>query len=158
MMEDNQKKAYQEMYVIISLMPENLVKKIPIKFRKLIEEQRDKNYVVNIHSREDFEKAKLLDETIIMLGMVYSHIKKGDSMKKIELGEIAVLDNGKEYTCIGTQEIENKNYVFLISNFKPVEIRFGIQKIVNDELEIEIVTDKETKNYLFQVFKDKIKM
>lgn len=61
--------AFTEVNEIIKLMPIELVNKIPIKFREMIEEERDKNYNPNI--QEPLEKCKLKNETIIILGLIY---------------------------------------------------------------------------------------
>ena len=46
---------------------------------------------------------------------------------KIENGEIIELDNEKEYICVARLEDNGINYLYLLSNFKPIEI------INNDE-------------------------
>lgn len=61
--------AFTEVNEIIKMMPEELVNKIPNKFREMIEEERDKEYVPNI--QEPLEKCKLKNETIIILGLIY---------------------------------------------------------------------------------------
>ena len=61
--------AFTEVNEIIKMMPEELVNKIPNKFREMIEEERDKEYVPNI--QEPLEKQKLKNETIIILGLIY---------------------------------------------------------------------------------------
>lgn len=43
---------------------------------------------------------------------------------KIERGEIITLDNNKEHICFCTIREEGQDYVYLMSNFKPLEIRF----------------------------------
>lgn len=61
--------AFTEVNEIIKMMPEELVNKIPNKFREMIEEERDKGYAPNI--QEPLEKCKLKNETIIILGLIY---------------------------------------------------------------------------------------
>ena len=41
----------------------------------------------------------------------------------IEKGKVLTLANGKEYICIQTTVINNENYLYLISNNKPVEVK-----------------------------------
>ena len=55
---------------------------------------------------------------------------------KIEAGELITLSNNKEYVCFSTLEDNGVDYVYLMSNFKPLEIRFGIQKIVDNRFYI----------------------
>ena len=61
--------AFTEVNEIIKLLPEELVNKIPSKFREMIQEERDRNYVPDI--KEPLEKCKLKEETIIILGLMY---------------------------------------------------------------------------------------
>lgn len=61
--------AFTEVNEIIKMMPEELVNKIPNKFREMVEEERDKGYVPNI--QEPLEECKLKNETIIILGLIY---------------------------------------------------------------------------------------
>ena len=51
---------------------------------------------------------------------------------EIEKGEIITLDDGKEYICFGRAIAENqKKYLYLMSTFEPIEIRFG-EEIIDD--------------------------
>lgn len=75
--------------------------------------------------------------------------------EKIEVGETIVLDNGKEYTCYFKVEENNIDYLYLISNTKPVEIKFAKQTIKEDKLEVMIIEKKEEKVKIFELFKQK---
>jgi len=71
---------------------------------------------------------------------------------KLNKGEIATLDNDKEYICVATLTDNGKDYVFLMSNFKPLEIRFAIQTLnANNELELEIVNDESEKRHILEL-------
>lgn len=61
--------AFTEVYEVLKLMPKQLLNKIPNKFYKMIEEERDKEY--NPKIQEPLEKQKLKNETIIILGLIY---------------------------------------------------------------------------------------
>lgn len=61
--------AFTEINEIFKLMPEELVNKIPNKFREMITEERDMQYLPDI--KEPLEKCKLKSETIIILGLIY---------------------------------------------------------------------------------------
>ena len=61
--------AFTEVNEIIKLMPEELVNQIPSKFREMIQEERDRNYVPDI--KEPLENCKLKEETSIILGLMY---------------------------------------------------------------------------------------
>jgi len=70
---------------------------------------------------------------------------------KVENGEIIKLDNGKEYICFSSLEDKGTNYIYLISNFKPLEIRFA--KVFDDE-SLEIINNQEEKQKVFELFKN----
>ena len=61
--------AFTEVNEIIKMMPDELVNKIPSKFREMLEDERDKEY--NPKIQEPLEKCKLKNETIIILGLIY---------------------------------------------------------------------------------------
>ena len=63
------KEAFTEVNEIIKMMPDELVNKIPSKFREMLEDERDKEYNPNI--QEPLEKCKLKNETIMILGLIY---------------------------------------------------------------------------------------
>jgi len=77
-------------------------------------------------------------------------------MEKLEYGETAVLENGKEYVCFASLEENGVDYVYLVSNFKPLEVRFAKQIINNGELLLEIVEEQELKQHLFELFKERM--
>lgn len=68
-MKQEYKEAFTEVNEIIKMMPDELVNKIPNKFREMLEDERDKEYNPNI--QEPLEKCKLKNETIIILGLIY---------------------------------------------------------------------------------------
>lgn len=76
-------------------------------------------------------------------------------MEKLVKGEACELDNGKNYIVYSQVEYNGNDYVFLISNFTPVEIRFAKQYIEADELKLELVTDPEEKQTLLAIFNEK---
>ena len=68
-MKQEYKEAFTEVNEIIKMMPDELVNKIPSKFREMMVEEKDKIYIPNI--KEPLEKCKLKNETIIILGLIY---------------------------------------------------------------------------------------
>ena len=75
--------AFAEVNEIIKLMPIELVNKIPSKFREMIVEEKDKNYIPDI--KEPIEKCKLKNETIIILGLIYrDFLCSPDERKKLQ--------------------------------------------------------------------------
>ena len=77
-------------------------------------------------------------------------------MEKLNFGETAVLDNNKEFVCFASIEENGNSYVYLVSNFKPLEVRFAKQTLNNGELFLEIIEDEALKERLYNLFKDKI--
>lgn len=71
---------------------------------------------------------------------------------KLEVGEIITLDNNKEYICFSKINDNGIDYVYLMSNFKPIEIKFAVEKIVNEEIELEIINDSKQKQYVYNLF------
>ena len=61
--------AFTEVNEIFKLMPQELLEKIPTKFRQVIQEEMDKKYITDI--KEPIEECELKDETIIILGLIY---------------------------------------------------------------------------------------
>ena len=59
-------------------------------------------------------------------------------MEKLSFGEIAILENNKQY---------------VMSNFKPIEVVFAKQIQVDGELRLEPVTDQRVKEALLEEFK-----
>ena len=73
---------------------------------------------------------------------------------KIETGEIITLDNNKEYICFSTLNHEGKDYVYFLSNFKPLEIKFGEQTIDDGEVNIRIINDQNEKQMVLNLFQN----
>lgn len=76
-------------------------------------------------------------------------------MEKLEFGETAVMEDGKEYVCFGQIEEDGADYVYLVSNSKPLEVRFAKQMVVDNAVQLEIVEDKDLKLRLYELFKMK---
>lgn len=74
---------------------------------------------------------------------------------KITDGEIIKLSNGKDYICVSTITEGNIDYVLLMSDFKPLEIKFGAQEVVEGNVRIRIINNQEEKMKVLNLFKDK---
>jgi hypothetical protein len=77
-------------------------------------------------------------------------------MEKLKFGDTAQLETGEEYICLSQMEKNNIDYVYLMSNFKPLKIKFAKQRIVNGNLELEIIGNQEEKEQVLKLFQDKI--
>ena len=82
-MKEEYRRAFTEVYEIFRLMPNELIKKIPNKFYKMIEEERNIEYTPEI--QEPLEKCKLMNETIIILGLIYrDFLCSADEKKRLQ--------------------------------------------------------------------------
>ncbi len=75
-------------------------------------------------------------------------------MDKIKFGETIELENGKEYVCFGELMDDGVDYVYLVSNKMPIEVIFAKQTMSEDDIKLSIVTDKDEKQKLLDLFKD----
>ncbi|MBE6138385.1 MAG: hypothetical protein E7173_01400 [Firmicutes bacterium] len=71
---------------------------------------------------------------------------------KIEAGEIITLSNDKEYICFSTAESDGKDYVYLMSNFKPLEIKFAEQFMEGEKVNVRIINEQEEKQKVLALF------
>lgn len=71
---------------------------------------------------------------------------------KIETGEIITLDNNKEYICVARKDYNGSSYLYLISNFKPLEVKFAKEIIMGSEIDLEIVNEQSLKMELLPLF------
>lgn len=71
---------------------------------------------------------------------------------KLEIGEIITLDSdGKDYLVVKEVEYNNKNYYYLMSVKKPVEILIVELTIQDGREVIETVTDKDELNNIIKM-------
>jgi len=70
----------------------------------------------------------------------------------LEVGEIVKLDNDKEYIVINIINLHNIRYVFLISNFKPLDIVIATEKIKDEDIVLEEVKDNSELDYVLSQF------
>lgn len=68
-MERAYEEAFAEIDEILKIMPIDLLSKIPVQFRKMISENKAKNYKVDI--QEPLDEEKLKEETVVILGLIY---------------------------------------------------------------------------------------
>lgn len=70
----------------------------------------------------------------------------------LEVGEIVKLDNNKEYIVVNIMNLYNIRYVFLISNFKPLDIVIATEKIKDEDIVLEEVKDNTELDYILSQF------
>lgn len=62
---------------------------------------------------------------------------------RIEEGQLVTLDDNKEYMVLKILEHANIRYVYLMTSSKPIEVLFMKEEIINNDLTLIPVTDKE---------------
>ena len=75
-------------------------------------------------------------------------------MTEIIVGEVITLEDQKEFICFHRIRDNGKNYLYLMSNYKPLEVIFAEEIIVGDVLTIRKVHEPEEKQRLFRLFKE----
>ena len=70
----------------------------------------------------------------------------------LEIGEIVKLNEDKEFIVVNTINLHNVRYVFLISNFKPIEIIIATEKIKDENVVLEEVKDNNELDYILSQF------
>ena len=97
-MEQNLSKAFTEVYEILKVTPIELTSKIPTKFRKIIEENRDKEYRFQLE--EPFNEKDLKEETIVILGLIYRDFlaspEERDELQKKDAEELQRLEQERQ--------------------------------------------------------------
>lgn len=70
----------------------------------------------------------------------------------LEIGEIVKLNEEKEYIVVNVMNLHNIRYVFLISNFKPLDIVVATEKIKDENIVLEEVKDNTELDYVLSQF------
>lgn len=75
-------KAFKEFREIIKFFPEKEYIKIPKSFIEFIEEKMDNTYEYTVEHIDDFQNQEMLEETRILLAIVYRDFLASDKVKK----------------------------------------------------------------------------
>lgn len=75
-------RALKELSEIIKFFPRNEYRKIPKTFINFIEENKDDNYQYMIEHIDDFQNQAMLDETRVLLSIVYRDFIASNKEKK----------------------------------------------------------------------------
>lgn len=81
--------AFSEVYEILHFLDKELIEKIPLSVRKLIEEERDKGYKVTLDPKVSLEEQDLLVETYNVLGVLKLKYWCKNEFEKQKMMEIA---------------------------------------------------------------------
>ena len=147
-MKPEYREAFEEIYEIFSLMPKELLKKIPTKFYEMIEEERDTNYSPNI--QEPLEKQKLKNETIIILGLIYrDFLCSLDEKKRLQEKD------AKEF-----QEVEKALEEEIREKYNPDDIFKNRNRVVpqeeqpSEETRMTLVQEEKWYQKIFNLIKN----
>lgn len=141
--------AFTEVNEIIKLMPEELVNQIPSKFREMIQEERDRNYVPDI--KEPLENCKLKEETIIILGLMYrDFLCSPEERKKLQEKDAKELQEVKK--AIEEEARQKYNPEDLFKNKKNEEK--VTYKEETEEKSMTIVQEEKWYQKIFNIIKN----
>lgn len=139
--------AFTEVNEIIKLMPEELVNKIPNKFREMISEERDKKYLPEI--KEPLEKCKLKNETIIILGLIYrDFLCPLDERKRLQEKDAKELQEVKQEIEAEIREKYNPDDIFKKKRQEKEE-----QKVQIEEKSIVVTQEQKWYKKIFNIIK-----
>ena len=146
-MEPEYREAFEEIYEIFSLMPKELLDKIPTKFYEIIKEERDTSYFSNI--QEPLEKQKLKNETIIILGLIYrDFLCSPDEKKRLQEKDAKELQEVKKTLEEEIREKYNPDDIFKDRNrIVPEEIQ------ASEETRMTIVQKDKWYKKIFDLIK-----
>lgn len=94
-MKKEYRQAFSEVDTIINMMPLELVNKIPRRFIEMVREEKDISYTPII--KEPLEEEKLMNETIIILGLIYrDFLVSKEKRKELQLSDAEELRQVEE--------------------------------------------------------------
>lgn len=97
MAENTTIQALSEVYSIINHLDKNLYKKIPNNFIKMIENNRDLKYDVNIDYTKNINEQNLLRETRVILSLIYrDYLCTKEEREKIILKDQKELEENEQ--------------------------------------------------------------
>lgn len=70
----------------------------------------------------------------------------------MNVGQIVKLDDNKEYIIVDKLNFHNVNYVYLITNSKPLEIMIAVEKVKDGKIILEEVKDNNELDYVLSQF------
>ena len=73
-------------------------------------------------------------------------------MEGFAVGEIINIGDQKEFICYKKVQENDKTYLFMISNFKPLEVFFAEEIVDEDTVKIRKIGDCEEKQKVLALF------
>lgn len=99
---ENMNKALSEVYDIITHLEENTYKKIPQRFIKMIEKNKDNTHVIKIDYAKSINEQDLLKDTRIILSIIYrEYICSSEKKEELKYRDIIELRKDEEVNGIG---------------------------------------------------------
>lgn len=148
-MKEEYRRAFSEVYEIFRLMPNELIKKIPNKFYKMIEEERNIEYTPEI--QEPLEKCKLMNETIIILGLIYrDFLCSADEKKRLQEKDAKEMQEVKKALEEELRQKYNPDDIFKNRNIQPEN---KIQENY-EEKSIAVIQEEKWYQKIFSIIKN----
>ena len=140
--------AFSEVNEILKLMPIELINKIPFEFRRIIEEEKSKEYFPNI--QEPIENVNLKKETIILLGFIYRDflcsVEEKNRLQELERRQLEELRKEAH-----SNTSEKTNYSELLSHINTSNSQKN-QNIEREKVSL-IVQEKKWYQRIFDLIK-----
>ena len=70
----------------------------------------------------------------------------------MQVGQIVKLNDNKEYIIINKMNLHNINYVYLMTNSKPLEIMIATEKLVSGDIVLDEIKDNDELDYVLSQF------
>lgn len=148
-MKQEYKEAFSEVNEIIKMMPDELVNKIPNKFKEILEDERDKEYNPNI--QEPLEKQRLKNETIIILGLIYrDFLCSPDEKRKLQEKDARELKEVQKALEEELREKYNSDDIFKSKR----EVKNEVQ---SEEKSLTVVKEEKWYKRIFNLIKNLFK-
>lgn len=78
-------------------------------------------------------------------------------MEKLIAGDLATMSDGKEYIVFAQTTYKGEDYVYLMSNFTPLEVMFAKQVVAGENLDLQVVSNQDEKKELLKLFMQQAK-
>ena len=114
----NSKRSYSEMYEILNILGEDFINRIPKKMYKLIDEERDKDYIPNLLQENGLlDETKISQETIALFAVLNVKYFMDNENQKHEF--LNILKANEEKYQAELREKYNSDNIFQ-NNSKPI--------------------------------------
>lgn len=137
-------KAFKEFREIVKFFPKNEYKKIPKSFINFIEENMDDNYEYTVEHVDDFQNQEMLEETRVLLSIVYRDFLASDEEKK----QIIKLENEE---LLQEEKIKQEKYDINVLFEKRTNNKMEMQNEILIEKNLIVLREKWYKKLLNKI-------